>query len=168
MGAKTAISIEQYLETSFPDLDQEYVDGELVERSLPDNLHSKTQALLAFFFMAASQGLRLYPRTELRLRLSEGRVRIPNVSVFHPSEPQEAVPSTPPFIAIEILSHDDRMTEVRSKLEEYRDWGVAHVWLVDPYSKHMYTCDGSFAEVSLLRIPELDLELQPSDVFGRE
>ncbi len=168
MGAKTAISEEQYLHTSFPELDQEYVDGELVERALPDNLHSKTQVLLAFFYMAASQALRLYPRTELRLRLSQGRVRIPDVSVFHPSEPQQPVPDTPPYIAIEVLSHEDRLTEVRAKLEEYRAWGVAHVWLVDPYARRMYTCDGSFAEVPSLRLPELDFELKPADVFGEE
>jgi Uma2 family endonuclease len=46
MGAKTAISVEQYLHTSFPDLDREYRDGELVERTLPDYLHGKTQACL--------------------------------------------------------------------------------------------------------------------------
>jgi hypothetical protein len=36
MGAKTAISLEQYLHTTFPDVDREYRDGEIVERSLPD------------------------------------------------------------------------------------------------------------------------------------
>ena len=36
MGAKTAILIEEYLHTSFPDLDREYRDGEVVERSQPD------------------------------------------------------------------------------------------------------------------------------------
>lgn len=35
MGAKTAIPAEEYLHTSFPDLDCEYRDGELVERPMP-------------------------------------------------------------------------------------------------------------------------------------
>ena len=52
MGAKTAISVEQYLHTRFPDLDREYREGELVDRSLPDYLHGKTQALLVAFFIA--------------------------------------------------------------------------------------------------------------------
>ena len=42
----------------------------------------------------------------------------------------ELVPTIPPFVAIEILSPDDRMTDVRNKLAEYRAWGVTHVWLV--------------------------------------
>jgi Uma2 family endonuclease len=53
MGAKTAvISVEEYLRTSFPDLDREYRDGEIAKRSLPDRLHSRTQVLIAFFFEA--------------------------------------------------------------------------------------------------------------------
>ena len=39
MGSKAALPVEEYLHTSFPDLDKEYRDGELVERSLPDYLH---------------------------------------------------------------------------------------------------------------------------------
>jgi Uma2 family endonuclease len=41
MSARTGLSVEEYLHTSFPDLDREYRDGELVERSLPDYLHGK-------------------------------------------------------------------------------------------------------------------------------
>jgi len=40
MGAKTGLSAEEYLRTTFADLDREYRDGELVERSLPDYLHT--------------------------------------------------------------------------------------------------------------------------------
>jgi Uma2 family endonuclease len=42
------------------------------------------------------------------------------VTVFYPKEPQERVPAAPPFVAIEILSPDDRMADVRDKLAEYR------------------------------------------------
>lgn len=42
MGAKTGISVEEYLRTKFPDLDHEYRNGELVQRTLPDYLHGKT------------------------------------------------------------------------------------------------------------------------------
>ena len=43
--------------------------------------------------------------------------------------------------------------------------GVPYVWLVDPHAQRMYTCDSSFAEVPILRIPELNLEVKPSDIF---
>jgi Uma2 family endonuclease len=168
MGAKTAISIDQYLETSFAGVDREYVDGELVERALPDDPHSTTQALLVHFFMALRHQMNLYVRPELRLRVSQERVRVPDVAVFHPNRPPREVHSVPPFIAIEILSPDDRMSEVQAKLDEYRAWGVPHVWLVDPHTERMFSCDAGFTQVPTLRVPELGLELKASDVFERE
>jgi hypothetical protein len=50
MGTKTAVSVEEYLHTSFPGVDPEYRDGELTERAPPDYLHGRTQALVGAFF----------------------------------------------------------------------------------------------------------------------
>jgi Uma2 family endonuclease len=165
MGAKTAMSVEQYLTTSFPDLDKEYRDGELEERSLPDYLHGRTQGMLFAFFLMLSKKFPLFPTVETRLRLANGIFLIPDVSVFYPNEPRMSVPDVPPLIAIEVLSSDDRMTKVREKLNEYQAWGVAHVWLVDPHAKRMYSCDSGFAEVDVLRVQELDIEMKPADIF---
>lgn len=164
MSTKAALSVEEYLHTSFPDLDKEYRDGEVVERSLPTFLHGTTQGLIAAFFVALRRSHSLYVCTETRMKLRAGLYLIPDVAVFYPDKPGE-VPDFPPLIAIEILSPDDRLAAVRDKLEEYRAWGVAHVWLVDPYSKRMYTCDGGLTEVQALPIPEFAIELNPSDVF---
>jgi hypothetical protein len=61
------------------------------------------------------------------------------------------------------------MTAVREELqEEYRDWGVAHVWLVDPHSRRLYTCDAGLTEVSSFSISELNLSLQPADIFDQD
>ena len=75
------------------------------------------------------------------------------------------MPDSPPLIAIEILSTDDRLTAVREKLQEYRTWGVGHVWLVDPHSQRLYTCDTGLTEVKSLVIPELGIELAPGQIF---
>ncbi len=165
MGTKAALPVAEYLRTSYPDLDKEYRDGELVERSLPDYLHSKTQGLLIALFVALRKAFPVFVCPELRVRVRPGLYRIPDVSVFYPNEPEERVPATPPFVAIEILSPDDRMADVRNKLAEYRAWGVTHVWLVDPHSKRMYTCDAELVEVSTLQISELGVELKPADIF---
>ncbi|HSP67579.1 MAG TPA: Uma2 family endonuclease [Bryobacteraceae bacterium] len=165
MGSREAFPVEEYLRTTFPDLDKEYRDGELVERSLPDYLHSKTQGLLILLLGALRKTFPVFVCPELRLQVRPGLYRIPDVAVFYPNEPQERVPCSPPLVAIEILSLDDRMADIRNKLAEYRTWGVTHVWLVDPHSKRMYTCDAELVEVSILRIPELNIELTPADIF---
>jgi Uma2 family endonuclease len=165
MGTKAALPVEEYLRTAFPDLDKEYRDGGLVERSLPDYLHSRTQGLLIMLLGALRTMFPVFVCPELRVQVRQGLVRIPDVSVFYPNEPQESVPATPPFVVIEILSPDDRMADMRNKLAEYRAWGVMHVWLVDPHSQRMYTCNAELVEVSMLRITELGLELKPADIF---
>jgi Uma2 family endonuclease len=164
MGSHAITSVEEYLRTSFPDLDREYRDGELVERSLSDFLHSRTQVRLAAIFEALCKRFPVFTCTELRMKLREGLVLIPDVSVFWPSEPP-SVPDFPPLVAIEILSRDDRMAAVREKLEEYRDWGVKHVWLVDPYQRRFYTCDAGLAEVASFGVPELDLDITSVEIF---
>jgi Uma2 family endonuclease len=164
MGAKSALSVEQYLSTSFPDLDKEYRDGELVERTLPTYLHGKTQGRLFAFFAVLPKALLLHACVETRMRIRNGLYLIPDVAVFHGKEPGD-VPDLPPLAAIEILSPDDRLAAVREKLEEYRGWGVPHVWLVDPYSKRFYTCDGELTEVPDLRISELGLALSKADLL---
>jgi Uma2 family endonuclease len=52
MGAKTAITADQYLHTSFPDIDHEYREGEVMVRTMPDYLHGRTQLRLGVFFEA--------------------------------------------------------------------------------------------------------------------
>jgi Uma2 family endonuclease len=164
MSAQTGLSIKKYLHTSFPDLDREYRDGELVERSLPDYLHGKTQLLLAAFFAALRKQLSIFPCTETRIKIRAGRYAIPDLAVFWPKEPPR-LPETPPLVAIEILSLDDRLTEVRDKREEYKAWGVAHVWLVDPHSRRMYTCETGLVETQSLKISELGVEITGADIF---
>jgi Uma2 family endonuclease len=165
MGTKPAMPVDRYLNASFPDLDQEFRDGELVERSLPDYLHSRAQALLIVFFEALRKRLSVYSCPELRLKLREGLYLIPDVSVFCPAPPSEGIPSTPPLVVIEVLSPDDRLAIVREKLEEYRAWGVKHVWLVDPHSRRMYSCEVGLSEVATLSVPELEIELRPEEIF---
>ena len=165
MGARTAASLEEYLRTSFPDLDREFRDGEIVERTLPDTLHSRTQALIAFFFETLRKRLSVFVYPELRLKLREGLVLIPDICVYWPDRAPSRCPEVAPLVAVEIMSPDDRLTAVREKLEEYRAWGVKHVWLVDPNSRRMYTCDAGLNEVAVLRVAEIDAELTPGDIF---
>lgn len=164
MGAHTAIPVGEYLDTRFTGLDREYRDGELVERTLPDYLHGKVQGLLFLFFALLRKKMPVYPAVETRLRIGPNRVLIPDVSVFYPSEP-ERVPDFPPLVVIEVLSIDDRFIAVQEKLSEYKAWGVRHVWLVDPHSRKLHTFDATLREVAAFTVPELGVELKPTDIF---
>jgi Uma2 family endonuclease len=160
MSAKSAIQSTRYLRTSFEGLDREYVDGEIVKRASPDELHSETQWRLSGLIWDLSKTRPFHWRTELRLRVSPTRVRIPDVSIYAGQKPTDRVPTKPPLVAIEILSLDDRYSEVMQKLSEYSSWGVKHIWLVDPERRtlHAYAV-GTLSEVSALMIHEFDVQL---------
>ena len=167
MSTKSAVSIEEYLRTSFEGLDREYVDGEIVERSLPDELHSKTQWRLSGLIWDLSKTRPFHGRAELRSRVRATRVRIPDVAIFAGAEPNASVPTEPPLVAIEILSPDDRHSEVMQKFEEYQEWGVRYVWLVDPARRRLQVYDsGTLREVASLEIPEYDVRFTPAEIFG--
>ena len=103
------MSVEEYLHLSFPDLDREYRDGEIVERSLPTYLHGKTQGILIAIFIALRSRMNVFPSVETRMKIRTGVYLVPDVAVFYPDEPSD-VPENPPLIAIEVLSPDDRLT----------------------------------------------------------
>jgi Uma2 family endonuclease len=164
MAIRTPVPVEEYLRTRYPNPEPEYRDGEIEERSVPDYKHGAAQASLAAFFRR-ERARRFYPATETRLELSPDRYVIPDVAVFYPVPPTERFPSSPPLIVIEVLSDDDRMSQVREKLAEYRVWGVPHVWLVDPRTRRLYACEAILHEVTSLDLPDVGLSLAPSDIF---
>src|SRR5665213_2317898 len=119
MGTKTLMSVDEYLHTSFDGADREYLDGEVVERNMVNDAHSAVQVELIYCFRLQQDRTGLYVRSELRHQVKENRFRIPDVAVFEGMPPAQ-VPSTPPLVAIGILSPDDRIGYIVPKLEEYR------------------------------------------------
>jgi Uma2 family endonuclease len=166
MATKSQITAEQYLDMTF-EHDAEYVHGEIVERSMPDRIHSLIQFLILMEIGRLFQSHPLFPYPELRLRLEPRVFRIPDISVFGGQPPHEDVPSSPPLIAIEILSKDDRHPNLMQKLEEYRVWGVPNIWVVDPRAKRLafYTETG-LQDVSSLALADYPFELTPGVLFS--
>lgn len=166
MATKAEITAEQYLHTTF-EYDAEYVRGEIVERAMPDRLHSKLQLRILMALGSLIQSCPLFPYPELRLRLEPQVYRIPDVSVFEGEDPTQSVPSTPPLLVIEILSRDDRHHDLMEKLEEYRGWGVPNIWVVDPLAKRLsvYTESG-LQNFSSLALADYPFELTPNVLFS--
>ena len=162
-----SVSVEEYQRTSFDGPDREYLDGEVVERNVGENQHSKAQARLVEIFYELRKTSPLFSRPELRLRLGPRRFRVPDLAVFRDSEPVEPVPSYPPHVVIEIVSPDDRLTDIVRKLEEFRAWGVPHVWLVDPSLKKLYVFSGAgLLETPAFELVEAVVEIRASEIFS--
>ena len=165
MSAKTQIRVEDYLRMTF-EYDAEFVRGEVAERSMPNNSHSTLQFLILLQLGALAQSRAVFPRPELRLKLATDLYRIPDISVFA-KEPTDEVPSAPPLLIIEILSPDDRYSEVIEKLEEYQAWGVENIWVVDAPNRRLalYSAIG-LQNVSSLTLPQYSFEITAVDLFS--
>ena len=103
------ISVREYLRTSYSP-DCEYVDGRIEERNLGEKEHSILQTFLAFLFRLhrVEWGVEVF--AELRTHVAARRFRIPDVLVTRAGVKFESVLDSPPLIAIEILSPDDRLS----------------------------------------------------------
>ena len=157
---------EEYLHTSFENPDPEFLDGEVVERNGGTLPHARALAVTCALLYQARERTGLQTVLSLRMRVAPNRIRVADLAVFE-HEPAEEVPSSPPLVAVEILSPDDRIGYVIPKLEEYRAWGVKHVWAVDPDDGKLFTYgETGLHEVTELRLPAHEIVLTHADIFG--
>lgn len=167
MASPTAISVDEYLHTSYrPDCD--YVDGEVVERNAGEYKHSLLQIILGSYFRDLSRRVPIRVASELRMRVSATRFRIPDVLVMLKSQRGEPVLTRPPFLCIEIVSPEDRMPRLIARVKEYLDFGVPYVWIVDPETRTGYsytTAEGLQARARLATAnPEIAVSMP--DLFA--
>lgn len=137
MSASTLVSLEEYLATPYRP-DRDFVDGRVEERNVGEWDHARLQLKIGAYFLARyeSMGMRVAP--ELRIRVTETRVRVPDLCVFA-EDPGQQVPSIPPVLCIEILSPEDRMSRVETRINDYLGMGVRAVWIIDPQTRQAYT-----------------------------
>jgi len=138
MATSTSIPISEYLNTSYrPDCD--YIDGEVKERTLGTWSHGFLQAFLAAFINRNWRAWQVVAGTEVRVRVSPTRVRIPDVCVLRRSDPADPVVQVTPLICIEVLSPDDTLRSQRDRVDDYLAMGVKHIWLIDPVTREAWT-----------------------------
>ena len=137
MSSGTLISVEEYLKSVYrPDCD--YVDGHLEERNWGERTHSKLQARILTYLTARYEpaGIEIYP--ELRVQVNATRFRIPDVCATL-GDPGEEILTRPPFLCIEILSPEDRMSRVETRINDYLEMGVKYIWVLDPQTRQAFS-----------------------------
>jgi Uma2 family endonuclease len=131
MSTATHISEEQYLRSSFSP-DAEFVDGEIRERAMGTFDHADWQLAISMWFRQHADEWNIYTVPEQRVRIREGKYRIPDVAVLDRRLPIEQVVTHPPLAVFEVLSPDDTTQDLFERLADYAILGVPHIWLVDP------------------------------------
>ncbi len=123
---------------------------------------ARLQFRIGAYFLARyeTQGMRVL--TELR---------IPDLCVFL-TDPKQRVPSTPPFLCIEILSSEDRMSRVEVRINDFLAMGVNTVGVLDPETRQAYTATAAEGlrevKTGTLRTASPVIEMSLAEVFESE
>ena len=165
-----AVSVDEYLSSSYrPDL--EYVDGYLVERSVPTYLHSLLQALLISHFRQFEKQVGFKALPELRTQIiARARYRIPDVLLCATPTRVRTIMNEIPLAVVEILSPGDTMAETLARFRDYATLGVPHILQMDPESQtaHRYE-DGSLIRTAFdgLGLQQTTIQFDSASLFAQ-
>jgi Uma2 family endonuclease len=168
MGSSVLIPVSEYLSSMYqPDCD--YVDGELKERHAGEQPHSELQAIITRIFGVNKQDWNVRVLTEQRVQISETRFRIPDICVLNRHDPKDRIVSWAPLLCIEVLSEEDRMADMQTKVDEFAALGVKNIWVLDPWKRYAYYASPRGFEQpadGFLRVAGTPIEISLAEVFA--
>jgi Uma2 family endonuclease len=167
MERNTLLSIEEYLATSYQP-DREYVDGALLERNVGERDHSELQMALSAYLYNRRRDFQGHVFPEQRVQVKSTRFRVPDICVIVGRKPSEQILTSPPFLCVEILSKDDRMSEMQERIDDYMSFGVTYVWVIDPRTKRarVHTSKGSHEARDALRTEAPEIVVPLAELFA--
>ena len=168
MPVAELISVDEYLSTGY-DPDVDYVDGRIEKRNLGERDHGELQFEITAYVNSrrGKTGVRAF--LEQRMRVAPNRYRVPDICITTGPKPVEQVFTLPPLAVIEILSPEDRIARMQRKIEDYLDFGVQHVWIVDPESRRVWKHSrGEAREIAdrVLRVDDPALTVPLDEIFA--
>jgi Uma2 family endonuclease len=168
MKAAALVPVEEYLRTTYRP-DRDYVDGEVLERNVGEKDHSRAQRQLIRYFCSKEHEWNAFCFPEQRVQVAPRRFRIPDVCLVLGKEPDEQIFNKPPFVCVEILSRDDTLESTQTKIDDYLNFGVAYVWVLNPRSRRAWIYrKGSIEEAQdgVLRTENPTLTVSLKDIFA--
>jgi len=159
------VSVEEYLSTSYPDGDREYLDGLVVKRNLGTPHHSALQKILIVHLGAFEKQFQIAIRPECRTRIGETRYRVPDVLVMkRPFRQSKRALLDPPLIIVEVVSPDDRLRDTMQRFRDYERLGVRHIVQLDPEDRTTFVfTNGDLVRRDLTSLEVPDRGLLPFD-----
>ncbi|MGH9584958.1 MAG: Uma2 family endonuclease [Bryobacteraceae bacterium] len=166
MASTTTVSLEEYLHSVY-EPDAEYLDGEVVERSVGETDHGGVQGILVTWLRNRRKQLGIHVFPETRTQVAPRRFRVPDIAVTL-KKPSGRVLVEPPLLCIEILSPEDRASRMEARIDDYFAFGVPYVWVIDPRGRRAwsYTRDRKREAADLLTTDEPRIELRMEEIFA--
>ena len=168
MATNSLIGLEEYLRTSFEGPEPDYIEGELLQRSVPNVSHARAQIRLADAFKQCEDLTQVSRMSEIRVRVAPNRFRTADFAVFS-KEQEEPIPEETPFCVVEIVSPDDGYEDLMNKLADYEAAGVEFIFFADPPLKKLSRYrQGDLLTVRALELPAYQVVIPLTEIFGQQ
>ena len=164
----TLVPLDEYLNTTYRP-DRDWIDGETQERNMGEMPHASIQGFFVQLFRNQAQQWQIRALPEQRIQTSARHYRIADVCVVRRDTSFEPIVRTPPLLCVEILSRDDRMSEIQERVEDYLAMGVPAVWVVDPRRRKSYmaTLSGALEPApEALTVPGTAIRIPVSEIYA--
>lgn len=90
------------------------------------------------------------------------------MSVFPREVPIEQVFTRPQLIAIEVLSTEDRLTQLEEKIQNYFSFGVSYIWLIDSETHEGWDCsNGDWIRRDRFEVAGTPMYLSLPEIFTK-
>ncbi|MGB8132428.1 MAG: Uma2 family endonuclease [Candidatus Angelobacter sp.] len=167
MSSITSISVSEYLHSSYSP-DRDFVDGRVEERNVGEHDHAAVQAALILWFGQRQDEWNIEVLPEQRIRISATKFRVPDICLVSLDQPVEQILTKPPLACIEILSPEDTLRRMQERIDDYRQFGVPNIWVLDPATQRGYDCQSSgFLDATEFSIAGTPIRLSLSELFAR-
>lgn len=168
MATLAIVPVSEYLSQTYePDCD--FVDGELEERNMGEELHSELQNILARIFGNRRHEWAVRSLTEARVQVASNRYRIPDLCLVPRNRARGRVITYAPLLCVEVLSPEDRLARVQVRVNDFAELGVRTIWVINPWERiAYYASPDGFDRVTdgVLRVPGTPIEISLAEVFA--
>ncbi|MBD2678610.1 MULTISPECIES: Uma2 family endonuclease [Nostoc] len=179
IASQPQLSLDDFLKLPETEPASDFINGEIIQKPMPQAEHSRLQTKFCNVINNVTENQKIaYAFTELRCTFGGASI-VPDVSVFR----WDRIPKTPsgkianrfeihPDWAIEILSPEQNLKKVLSKLLHCSRNGTELGWLLDPEDESILTVFPQqrvelYEGADKLPIVEgIDLELTVEQVFA--
>jgi Uma2 family endonuclease len=157
--ATTKTSLEEYLGTSYrPDV--EYIDGELKERNVGELEHARMVKAILRWFEQYESAWELEALPGVRVQVSDANYRVPDICLRPTANPDVRFVTATPAEMVEVLSPEDSISDYRARIVDYRQKGIAGIWVVDPKTRKGWDCSsGNWIETVVFNLQDSPIHL---------
>lgn len=90
------------------------------------------------------------------------------MTVLTRNTPREPIITAAPLVVVEVLSKDDGLHSMRERVDDYLNFGIEHIWILDPVARRAYSCSHTgFQEPAdgILAVPATPIRIVLSGLF---